>query len=203
MVINKILDYVFSAQSNIKILRVLNDRNAGVSGREAARLTGLSLRAVQKTLVNLSKTGLLKIAEGKREHLFSVDREKYLVKELVEKIFETEREFNTSLLKQIRTKLKPYAASLVQFGSTARGEDTLKSDFDLCIVYDKDLSIIEEKVSEVRSALFKTYKITLAPFYISVVKFRQLARQSKPPVKNIIEEGRVIAGKSIKELLNG
>jgi len=203
MVTNKVLDYVFSAQSNLKVLRVLNDRNAGISGREAARLTGLSLRAVQKTLVNLSKAGLVKIAEGKREHLFSVDREKYLVKELVEKIFETERAFNTSILKQIRTKIKPYSVSLIQFGSTAREEATLKSDFDLCIIYDKTLSVIEEKVSELRSALFKTYNITLAPFYISVVKFRQLAKQSKPPVKNIIKEGRVIAGKSIKELLNG
>jgi predicted nucleotidyltransferase len=203
MVTNKVLDYVFSAQSNLKVLRVLNDRNAGISGREAARLTGLSLRAVQKTLVNLSKTGLVKIAEGKREYLFSVDREKYLVKELVEKIFETERAFNTSILKQIRTKIKPYSVSLVQFGSTAREEATLQSDFDLCIIYDKTLSVIEEKVSELRSALFKTYNITLAPFYISVVKFRQLAKQSKPPVKNIIKEGRVISGKSIKELLNG
>jgi predicted nucleotidyltransferase len=203
MVTNNILDYVFSAQSNLKVLRVLNERNAGVSGREAARLTGLSVRAVQITLVNLSIAGLVKIAEGNREHLFSIDREKYLVRELVEKIFETERGFNSSIVKKIRTKLKPYAVSLVQFGSTARGEDTLKSDFDLCIIYDKNLSIIEEKVSELRSALFKTYNITLAPFYISAVKFRQLGRQSKPPVKNIIEEGRVIAGKSIKELLNG
>jgi predicted nucleotidyltransferase len=203
MVTNKILDYVFSAQSNLKVLRVLNERNAGVSGREAARLTGLSVRAAQKTLVNLSKAGLIKIVEGNREHLFSIDREKYLVKALVEKIFETEREFNSSILKQIRTKLKPYAVSLVQFGSTARGEDTLKSDFDLCILYDKNLSVIEEKVSELRSALFKTYNITLAPFYITTIKFRQLAKQGKPPVKNIIEEGRVIAGKSIKEILNG
>jgi predicted nucleotidyltransferase len=203
MATNKILDEVFSAQSNLKVLRVLNERNAGVSGREAARLTGLSVRAVQKTLVNLSKAGLVKIAEGHREHLYSIDREKYLVKALVEKIFETEREFNTGIQKQIRTKLKPYAVSLVQFGSTVRGEDTLKSDFDLCIIYDKNSGVIEEKVSELRSALFKTYNITLAPFYISTVKFRQLVKQSKPPVKNIIEEGRVIAGKSIKELLNG
>lgn len=203
MVTNKILDEVFSAQSNLKILRVLNERNAGVSGREAARLTGLSVRAVQKSLVKLSKAGLVKIAEGNREHLFSIDREKYLVRELVEKIFETERGFNSSILKQIRTKLKPYTVSLVQFGSTARGEDTLKSDFDLCIIYNKNLSVIEEKVSELRSALFKTYNITLAPFYIPAVKFRQFGKQRKPPVKNIIAEGRLIAGKSIKELLNG
>lgn len=203
MVTNKILDEVFSAQSNIKLLRVLNERNAGISGREASRLTGLSVRAVQKTLVNLSKAGLVKIAEGNREHLFSIDREKYLVKALVEKMFETEREFNSSILKQIRTKLKPYAVSLVQFGSTVRGEDTLKSDFDICIVHDKNLSEIEEKVSELRSSLYKIYNITLAPFYITAFKFRQLGKQSKPPVKNIIEEGRVIAGKSIKELLNG
>ena len=203
MVTNKILDYIFSAQSNLKVLRVLNERNAGVSGRETARLSGLSVKAVQNTLNNLNNAGLVKIAVGNREHLFSIDREKYLVTELIEKIFETEREFSYSILKQIRTKLKTYAVSLVQFGSTARGEDTLKSDFDLCIIYNNNLSVIEEKVSELRRALFNRYNITLAPLYLSVVKFRQFAKQSKPPVKNIIEEGKVIAGKSIKELLNG
>ena len=203
MVTNNILDYIFSAQSNLILLRVLNERNAGISGREAARLSGLSVRAVQNTLNNLSKAGLVKIAEGNREHLFSIDREKYLVRELVEKIFESEREFNSSILKQIRTKLKPYAVSLVQFGSTARGEDTLTSDFDLCIVYEKDLALIEEKVSALRTLLFNSYNITLAPLYLKASKFKQLGKQGKPPVNSIIQDGRVIAGKTIKELLNG
>lgn len=203
MVTNNILDHIFSTQSNLKLLRVLNERNTGVSGREAARLSGLSLRAAQKSLANLNILGLLKMAGGKREHLFSIDREKYLTIEIVEKIFEIERDFNNSIVKQIRTRLRYFAVSLVQFGSTVRGEDTIRSDFDLCIIYDKNLGIIEEKVSELRSTLFKKYNITLAPFYISKNKFRQLGRQNKPPVKNIIEEGRLIAGKSVKVLING
>lgn len=203
MITNKILDYVFSAQSNLKVLRVLNERNTGISGREAARLCSLSVRAVQKTLVNLSITGLIKIAEGNREHLYSIDREKYLVRELVEKIFETERKFNVIVIEKIKIDLNPYAVSLVQFGSTVRGEETLKSDLDICIVYDKNLNVIEEKVSELRSALFKKYNITLAPLYISANKFRQIGKQNKAPVNNIVKEGRIIAGKSIKELLYG
>lgn len=203
MVTNNILDYIFSAKSNIKILRVLNERVTGISGREAARLSGLSIRAAQSTLANLSSLGLVKIAEGKREYLFSMDREKFLTIELVEKVFEIEREFNNRIVKQIRAKLNSFVVSLVQFGSTARTEDTLSSDFDLCIIYNTNLSSIEEKVSELRSTLFKKFNITLAPFYISENKFRQLGRQNKPPVKNIIEEGRMIAGKPVKVLVNG
>lgn len=146
MVTNNILDYIFSAKSNLKILRVLNERVTGISGREAARLSGLSLRAAQSTLANLSSLGLVKIAEGKREYLFSMDREKFLTIELVEKVFEIEREFNNRIVKQIRAKLNSFVVSLVQFGSTARTEDTLSSDFDLCIIYNTNLSSIEEKV---------------------------------------------------------
>lgn len=203
MVTNKILEFVFSAPSNITVLRVLNERNIGISGREVSRLTGLSVRAVQVSLTNLGKTGIVKIAEGKREHLFTIDREKYLVKELIEKIFNAEYDYSMQILKLIRTKLKPYTVSLIQFGSTARGNETPASDFDLCIVYAGKLKVIEEIVSKLRSELYILFNITLAPIYISAAKFRQLGKQERPPVNSIIKEGKIIAGKLIKELLNG
>lgn len=203
MVINKILEYIFSAPSNVTILRVLNERNLGVSGREVQRLTGLSLRTVQLSLVNLENMGVVKKFTGKREYLFLIDREKFLSKYLIDNIYETEKLFLKEVLIVTRKKISKYCESIILFGSAARGDESIESDLDLCIVYKGKLGIIEDIVSELRAALFNTFNITLAPFYISLTDFRKSGIKGKPPFNSIIKEGKVISGKSIRELLNG
>ncbi len=203
MVVNKILEYIFSAPSNVTILRVLNERNVGVSGREVKRLTGLSLRTVQLSLVNLENTGIVKKITGKRENLFLIDREKFLSKYLIDNIYETEKLFLKEILKVIRKRISKYCESIILFGSAARGDESIKSDLDLCIVYKGKSGIVEEAVSELRTTLFKIFNITLAPYYISASDFRKSGKKGKAPLNSIIKEGKLISGKSIKELLNG
>jgi len=203
MIVNRILEHIFRAPSNISVLRVLNERVTGISGREAARLTGLSLRTVQVSLANLEHTGIVKRFTGKREHFFVLDRKKYLTKELIEEIFIQERDFQNAIKKIIKKELSKYCLSIILFGSVARQDEKIDSDYDVCIIYEKSKNKIEEKVSDLRSALSNTFNITLAPFYISYPKFKELGLKGKPPVNKIIKEGKLLFGKSIKELLNG
>lgn len=203
VIINKILEHVFRAPSNITILRVLNERVAGISGRETARLTGLSLRTVQVSLANLEQTGIVKKYSGKREHLFTLDRKKHLTKNLIEKIFLQEDGFHSAIKKNIKQKLGRECLSIILFGSIARRSEKIDSDYDVCIVFEKSKLKIEESVSDLRTTLHTTFNISLAPFYISYAKFKEFASKDKPPVNNIIREGIVLSGKSIKELLNG
>src|SRR5574338_813154 len=203
MVVNKILEYIFSAPSNVTILRVLNERNTGISGREVKRLTGLSLRTVQLSLVNLENTGIVKKLPGKRENLYLIDREKFLSKHLIENIYITEKLFLKDALNVIKKKISKYCESVILFGSAARGDEHIESDLDLCIVYMGKPGIIEDAVSELRTTLYKKYNITLAPFYQSLSNFRKSGVKGKSPLNNIIKEGKVISGKSVRELLNG
>lgn len=203
MIVNKLLEHIFRAPSNISILRVLNERVAGISGREIARLTGLSLRTIQLSLSNLEHTGIVKRFAGKREHLFVLDRKKHLTKKLIEVIFIQEKDFQLSIQKNIKKELNKFCLSIILFGSIARQTENIDSDYDICIVYEKSKSKIEERVSALRSVLAITFNISLVPFYISSSKFKQLGLKSKPPVNKIITEGKLIFGKSIKELLNG
>ena len=50
MLVNKFLENLFSAPSNVSILRVLNERVIGITGRETASLTH---RSALKTLTTL------------------------------------------------------------------------------------------------------------------------------------------------------
>ncbi len=53
MLVNKFLENLFSAPSNVSVLRVLNERVIGITGRETARLTSLTHRSALKTLTTL------------------------------------------------------------------------------------------------------------------------------------------------------
>ena len=103
MITKKILEYIFSAPSNVTVMRALNERNLGISGREVSRLTGLSLRTVQVCLSNLEKVGIVKRSAGKREHLFLINRQNFLSKKLIKQIFEIERNYNDRSNKLIKS----------------------------------------------------------------------------------------------------
>lgn len=203
MKFNDILEYIFSAPSNVSVLRILNERKIGISGREVARLTGLSLRTVQVSLLNLEKTGIVKRYTGKREHQFVLHRKNFLTRNLIQQLFDVEREFIQSILNLIRKSLSKDVDSIILFGSAIKGLDTIESDLDVCIVYSGSVNKIQDKISDLRTELTDKYNITLAPFFITVSKFRSLALKGSPPVKDILKYGKVISGKSFKILLNG
>jgi predicted nucleotidyltransferase len=200
MVINYLLQYLFSAPSNIAVLRVLNLRVIGISGRETARLANLSIRTAQNVLAHLESFGVVKRTIGGRDHLFVLNRQNQIVKKLIYFLFEFENNFQKEIISLIKKNLSKDCSSLILFGSVARREETLNSDFDLCIVYNKNRFKIDKIISELRDSLYSSYKITLAPFYMLESEFKKRALKNLSPINNILKEGIVISGKSIHDL---
>ncbi len=201
MLINKYLETLFSAPSNISVLRVLNERTVGITGRETARLTNLTHRSALMALSNLESFGVVKRVTGGRDYLFTLDRNKFITKKIISVIFNAERDFRLSLFSRIKKQLSRITISLIVFGSVARKDETIKSDLDLCIVYSKNRNKLEESVSNLREQIYLEYSIQLAPIYISEKEFIKRAKKKLSPVNNVIDEGILISGKSIKALM--
>lgn len=201
MIINNIIQHIFSSPSNVIILRTLNSRVVGISGREIARISKLSTRTAQSVLANLESLGLVNRTIGGRDHLFTLNRNNKIVSKLIKYVFEFEDGFGKEIISSIKKKLSPLVSSLILFGSVARKEEEFTSDFDLCIVYTKNKTKIEKAVSELRDKLYDDYKITLAPFYITETDFKKRANKNLSPVNNILKDGILIAGKPIRELI--
>lgn len=200
MIINNLLQHLFSAPSNVSVLRVLNSRVIGITGRETARNANLSIRTVQNALANLEALGIVKRTVGGRDHLFVLNRQNQVVKKLIYFLFEFENNFPKDITSQIKKGLSNLCSSIILFGSVARRDETPESDLDLCIVYDKNKSRLENAVSELRDSLYKNYQITLGPFYILESEFKKRALKKLSPVNNILKEGIVLTGKSFREL---
>lgn len=201
MLVNKYLEKLFSAPSNVSVLRVLNERAVGITGRETARLTNLTHRSALKTLSTLESLGVVKRQTGGRDHLFTLDRNKFITKRIITTIFQAEKEYKAALFSKIKKQLSKGTVSLIVFGSVARKDETIKSDLDLCIVYKKDKNKLEEIISDLSEQIYLEYSIHLAPFYIRETEFRKRAQKKTSPINNIIEEGIVISGRSIHQLI--
>lgn len=201
MLVNKFLESLFSTPSNISVMRVLNERVIGITGRETARLTNLTHRSALKSLNTLVELGVVNRVTGGRDYLFTLDRQKYISNQIVTKIFDIEKNFNKNIITILKKHLSKLTESIIIYGSVARKDEKISSDYDLCIVYSKQLNTIENEVSKVRDQLNEKFFIHLAPIYISKSDFKKRARKNLSPVNNIIKEGIVISGKSIHEFI--
>jgi len=203
--ITKILDTVFSSRSNIVILRALKSYSVGVSGREVARLTGLTPKSCLKTLTLFENTGIITRIRGGRDHIFNLNRKHFLVEKAILPLLDAELNFFDSLKKEIKSKLQKKCSSVYVFGSVARREDTLKSDLDICVILNNEIreELLEIAISDLRKNIFTEYGVSISPFYITQKEFIKRARSKKPPLPDILENGIYIFGNQINKLING
>jgi predicted nucleotidyltransferase len=203
MQINNILDAVFSAQSNIVILRAMINYNTGISGREVSRISGLSPRACFNTLTSLENIGVVKRVRGGRDHLFAINRDSYIVSEAILPLLNAESAFLESIKKDIKSKLKNKCSSVYIYGSVVRKDESGESDFDICVVMNnqKEQALLEIEISELTHLAYLKYGITLSPVYFTVNEFVKRYNLNKPPIPDIVNEGIVIYGN--KQINNG
>ncbi len=203
MVINKVLDEIFHTWSNAAVLRALLDTNTGFSGNEVARVAGMNPRSAFKALTSLEVLGLVNRVIGGRDHIFTLNREHYLVQEIVLKIYQVESKFFNEVISALSKILKGHVNSAVIFGSVARKEEKPLSDLDICCIVNSqsDVSVVRDLLNKNSSVLYKKYGIKLAP--VIFIKAQFLKKSKTKLIKDIAKEGILVAGKSLKGLLNG
>ena len=203
MVIHRALDEIFRTWSNVAVLRALIDTNAGFSGNEVARVAGMNPRSAFKALTSLEELGIVNRVVGGRDHIFSLNREHFLVQEIILKIYPIESKFLDEIINALSVILKGHVYSAVIFGSVARKEEKSLSDLDICCIVNSRLELlfVRDLLDKKSSALNKKYGIRLAPIVFMKAQF--LRKKKTKLIKKIAAEGILITGKSIKGLLNG
>ncbi|MEW6701816.1 MAG: nucleotidyltransferase domain-containing protein [Bacteroidota bacterium] len=203
MVIHRVFDEVFRTWSNVAVLRALLDTNTGFSGNEVARVAGMNPRSAFKALTSLEELGIVNRQIGGRDHIFSLNREHFLVQEVVLKIYQVENKFPTEIINALAAILKKRVHSALLFGSTARKEEKPLSDLDLCCIVNSvmDRILVGDLLNSRASMLYKKYGIKLAPIYFLKSEFNR--KKKSQLIKDIIKEGILITGKNVKGIFDG
>ncbi len=205
MLIHHPLDEALATWSHIAILRALQDSAQGLTGREIARQAGLSHRACYRALARLEQLHVLQRQRGGKTHFLRLNRRHQLVSKAILPLFTAERNFSSEFYSVLRKRLGRYALSVILFGSVARKQERPESDVDLCFVVQgrKEKSALQKKVHEISSPMFQQFGALIAPIFLTLAEFQKKARSKSQPVADILAQGIVIAGISLRKLRYG
>lgn len=205
MVIEKQLDNILDTKSKVKIIRLFASRTEGfmASGREIAKLVGLTPPAAHASLKELLNQDILKREIIGKQHIYRLNYSNRTVKEILQPAFQKERlildDIGDFLLKKIKEhKIKNLILSLILYGSIAKGSTHEKSDCDIAIVA-KDSpaakmigDIFLEKIS---GKFIEYFGIRLDTYTKTQTEFARRLKKNLAPVSTLIKSYKVIYGK--------
>ncbi len=203
MRLDNILDEVFSTWSHIAILRIFMDASHPLSGREIARLSRMNHRSCLHALTRLEHIGFVNRNRGGRDHLFSINREHRLWNEGILPLLEIERRHLGRVAKRLRKELLIHVESAILYGNSILKQDTLDPTVDLCIVMNNRMTEkeIRSHLTIIAPMLWKRYGVKLHSLVITETDFARKAKRRQAPIAAILEEGQVITGKTLHELV--
>jgi predicted nucleotidyltransferase len=204
MVFSNFLENLLGDPVKIRVYRVLTRRAEGVTGRGIASLIGTSPFKINQVLRGLVSDGVVESVSMGRANLYRLNRRHVLVRDLVFFLTDYEKGFWLNLGRKILKHLRPKPLSVILYGSVARGEEEATSDLDLHLVYDDRISEKEggDQDRLLREEMGRAYGNPLSITRSTVSEFQRRSRQREPLIRNIVKEGRVLAGKSFTELLS-
>jgi len=202
MLFHRVLDETLAAWSHLAVLRALQDAAQGMSGRELARQAGLSHQACDRAVSRLEKLHILQRQRSGRAHFFTLNHNHRLVTEALLPLLAAERRFFPEFCKVIRKRFRKSTLAVILFGSVARKQENSSSDVDLCLIVRRaqDKSSVEVAAHQAGPVFFRLFGAKLAPILFTAGEFRKKARQNLPPVADILKDGVVISGQSLREL---
>jgi hypothetical protein len=198
-----ILDEVFSTWSHVAVLRIFMDASHPLSGREIARLSHMNHRSCLHALTRLERIGFVNRNRGGRDHLFSINREHRLWNEGVLPLLEIERRHLGRLAKRLRKELSMYVESAILYGNCILKHEAHDTTVDLCVIINTRTTEKEIRghLNSITPIAWKRYGVKLQSLVFTEADFARKAKRRQVPVAAIIEEGQVIAGKTLHELV--
>ncbi len=200
----RVLNIILNNETKVKILRLFISRLKGyhASGREIARLIGVTAPTAHAALKELEAYHLLKYEISGRNHLYTLNRKNRTVKDMLLPIFEKELSYKKDIFTFIKSAIKKGAiekkiVSILFYGSQQVENVHAYSDVDIAVVVkNKDsIQIVENFFIESISSSFYDYFGTSLDVYIKPKQdFIKRLRDNLPPVSNLIKSYSVIYG---------
>lgn len=196
------LSWIFSAPSNVALLRALKDSGDGMSGRAAARAAGINHQACRQALDRLETVGIVRRRGSGHTQLVRLNFEHILVKDALLPLFRAEKAFQSLLRESIRQNLGKEARTATIFGSAARKEDLPGSDLDLLLVADgRNKERLTGKALALGNSFIARYGVRLSPITMTAAEAKMKYRAGDPLLRNILSHGVDLLGEKLKDVI--
>lgn len=203
MIFHNIISELLGGRVQITVLKLLFFHEEGLTGRGLANLVGCSTFKMQKVLEILVSQGLVTKSVVGRAHTYRTNGEHILMQKVIRPLIDFEKSLFSDLGKLIMKFLDIKPLSIILYGSVARGDELPNSDLDLFLIYGNEVT--QHSIRHIGDTLMEViprkYGNPVSIRRSCVSDFQNRANKKDPLIRNIIREGRVIAGLSLSELL--
>jgi predicted nucleotidyltransferase len=147
----------------------------------------------------LEKYGIIRVQPVGRSYLITLNEQNYVLSKILRQIIKAEQETLNELISVLnRYFSNEKIISVVVFGSVAQKREHEDSDVDLLVISD-DFDAAIHIISRAQDRISSVFNSRLSPI---IMNTRELLKRKKSPlVRSIIANHKLIAGKSLKEII--
>lgn len=195
---------VMASRATGSTLQVLNRTTAPMTGREIARLAGVSQFAVQAALSDFVKHGLVSVVAAGRANLYQLNRD-HVAMPVVSAAFGM-RTLLITRIEELVERWKTPPVHLSIFGSMARGDGSVESDVDILVVRPATTRNDDESwrhhVAELEDAILRWSGNRAALVEVTSRDIREMVSRRRPLIEEIKRDSILILGEPLDVLLS-
>lgn len=205
MAIEKSLDNILNTNSKVKIIRLFISRREDfiASGREIARLIGITPPAAHATLKDLYNQDILKRDIIGKEHIYRLNANNRIVHDILKPAFKKEYSVKKDIFKFLKEKIKEKKLednifTLILYGSLQSGGTNEKSDVDIAIVARNESAkerIERIFIEDISHQFHEYFGVNLDSYIKTKDEFVKRLRKNQPPVSTMMRSYSIIYGK--------
>lgn len=205
MAIDKKLDDILDTKSKVKIIRLFVSRTEDfmASGREIAKLIGLTPPAVHAALKELYNQDILKREIIGRQHIYKINSLNRIVKDILQPAFRKEFSIKEDICSYLQKKVMSYKiqsfiTSILLYGSIASGTTHGESDCDIAVIAKDTISKKKLEnffINKISSEFSEYFGIHLHPYIKTYNEFMKRLEKRLSPVPKLMESHTIVYGK--------
>lgn len=205
MAIENALDNIMNTNSKVRIIRLFISKREDfmATGREIARLTGISAPAAHASLKDLFDLDvLIRMIMGK-QHLYKLNIKNRTVKNILIPAFKKELSVKEDIISFLKNEIKTWRLtgkilSLIFYGSLQKSKSTEESDVDIAIITKNktDMEKVENIFLEhINSRFHEYFGVHLDTYIKTQDEFIKRLRKNLPPVSTLMKSYTMVYGK--------
>lgn len=193
-----LLNQLLGNRSRVAVLRVLAATRTEITGREVARLAGVSNPQTLVALAACVKLGVIRRRQAGRAGLYVLNRSLQIVRRGLLPLFRVERDLVDHAVADFVRRLDRVAVeSVTVFGSTARNSRRHDSDIDLLVVTGRRTPAGDDKILAAAEAGSRRMGVRLAPLLLTGREVRRARGQRHALLRSVAREGRTVLGRLV------
>ena len=208
MRLNCPLDKILNSEAKVRALRILCQNMTEMSGRQIAKMVGVTPKTAHEILQGLLREGILAMRPIGKTYLFRLNEERAMVYEVLKPLFLFEKTLSGRLFNIVcsaikKSSLKDDILSVALFGSVHAKTEKPASDIDLLVVV--TTSELKKKVeglfSDIDQQVSSQWGNLISPYINSLAEFKSNAKKQAGVVPHILKSYQLIYGGRLERLL--